>query len=204
MKKKALAFVAIAGLSLASLSTWRAVAQDSSPPKLPPTSLDFRGTADGAPLDFSYAQKEGSDTKGVAEFFKTGKNPYFGDKSCLKAGESMFLTACSGCHGQVGEGKIGPGLNDDYWTYPKNQSDQGLFETIYGGASGQMGPHYGDLTLDQMLEVMAWVRHLYKDKVEGAVWLSDEQKKTFQPFKEGEKQTSNEGQCKADAEKVGK
>jgi cytochrome c-L len=153
---------------------------------IPSTALDLRNTDTGEPLDLSNAQPEGRNTEGVRKFFQTGANPYIEDISCLKTGESFFLTSCSGCHGETGEGKIGPGLNDDYWTYPKNTTDQGLFETIFGGARAQMGPHYDDLTLDQMLEVMAWVRHLYKDDVRAATWLTAEQKKKYTPFKRGE------------------
>lgn len=183
-----------------------AIAQDDVPtaPKMPPTSLDLRSTVTGEKLDFSFAKHEGADTPGLAKFFQTGHDPYIDDKSCLKIGESMFLTSCSGCHGQIGEGKIGPGLNDDYWTYPKNETDQGIFETVYGGATGQMGPHYQDLTLDQMLQVIAWVRHLYKDPVEHAPWLTDEQKKNYKPYKLGEKfGPKPAGQCAVDAAKLG-
>ena len=63
------------------------------------------------------------------------------------------------------EGKVGPGLNDNYWTYPKNKTDKGLFETIFGGAQGMMGPH-NDLQLNETLLVMAWIRHLYTGPVE--------------------------------------
>jgi cytochrome c-L len=162
---------------------------------IPPTSLDFQNTVTGAPLDFSNAQPEGRDTPGVKAFFQTGVDPYIDDKSCLKKGEVIFLTACSGCHGLIGEGKIGPGLNDDYWTYPKNVTDQGLFETIFEGATAQMGPHY-DLTLDEILQVMAWVRHLYKDDVKNAPWLNEAQKKNYTPYKEGEKFADNApGMC---------
>ncbi len=72
-------------------------------------------------------------------------------KACLPKGEEVYLTSCSGCHGHVGEGKVGPGLNDAYWTYPKNKTDKGLFETIFGGAQGMMGPH-NDLQLDETAE----------------------------------------------------
>jgi cytochrome c-L len=164
---------------------------------IPPTTMDFRNTDTGEPLDLSNSMEEGRDTPGVRKFFQTGVDPYLEDKSCLKVGQSLFLTSCSGCHGEVGEGKIGPGLNDDYWTYPKNKTDQGLFETIFGGARAQMGPHYLDLTLDQMLEVMSWVRHLYKDDIKDASWLSDAQKKHFTPFKPGETLPDDvAGQCK--------
>ena len=109
-------------------------------------------------------------------------NPYNEDASCLKKGEQLFLSACSGCHGHLAEGKIGPGLNDAYWTYPKNATDEGLFETIYGGAQASMGPQYRNLTLDEMLKVMAWIRHLYKEAPEKATWLTDAQRKSFKPY----------------------
>jgi cytochrome c-L len=153
----------------------------------PQTALDLRNTITGEPLDLSLARPDGRDTPAVKQFLQTGKNPYLEDFSCLAKAESLFLTACSGCHGQVGEGKIGPGLNDNYWTYPKNETDQGIFETVFGGARAQMGPHYADLTLDDILLVTAWVRHLYISPIEDAKWLSAEQKKKYKPYKLGEK-----------------
>lgn len=142
----------------------------------------FRNTVTGEVLDFSYAMPEGKDTEGVKQFMATGANPYNELKECLAKGEELFLTACSGCHGHLAEGKLGPGLNDNYWTYPKNATDKGLFETIYGGAQAQMGPQYGQLTLDEMLHVIAWVRHIYTGPVADAEWLTEEQKKTFKPY----------------------
>ena len=84
---------------------------------------------------------EGRDTEAVKRFLETGVNAYNEVKACLPKGEEIYLTSCSGCHGHLGEGKVGPGLNDAYWTYPKNKTDKGLFETIFGGAQGMMGPH---------------------------------------------------------------
>lgn len=149
-------------------------------------SISFNNTITGEPLDFNEALPEGRDTAGVKKFLQTGVDPYNEDKSCLKQGEQLFLSACSGCHGHIGEGKIGPGLNDSYWTYPENQTDAGLFSTIYGGAKASMGPQYGNLTLDEMLKVIAWIRHLYKDDVKQAPWFTDEQKKNYKPYKQGE------------------
>ncbi len=66
-----------------------------------------------------------------------------------------------------------------------------------------MGPHYMDLTLDQMLEVIAWVRHLYKDDVKDAPWLSDAQKASYRPYKKGETFGDKPaGQCSADVAKM--
>jgi cytochrome c-L len=142
----------------------------------------FRNTVTGEPLDFSFAMPEGRDTEGVKQFMATGVNPYNERKECLPKAEELYLTACSGCHGHLAEGKLGPGLNDNYWTYPKNATDKGLFETIYGGAQAQMGPQYGQLTLDEMLHVIAWIRHIYTGPVADAEWLTEEQKKAFKPF----------------------
>jgi cytochrome c-L len=182
-----------------------AYAADPKPEPVPQTSLDLRTTVDGAPIDLSTSLPTERDTPGVKKFLQTGVDPYIDDQSCLRLGESLFLSDCSGCHGQVGEGKIGPGLNDDYWTYPKNVHDQGVFETVYGGARAMMGPHNQDLTLDQFMQVIAWVRHLYKDPVNQAFWLNDAQKKNYKPYTEAEGKriaalpASTPGQCQATA-----
>lgn len=144
--------------------------------------IELHNTVTGEPLNLSDAGEEGQDTPAFKEFLQTGKNPYNKNPNCLANGEQLFLSMCSGCHGHVAEGKIGPGLNDNYWTYPDNNTDKGLFETIFGGASGQMGPMYGAVNPDQMLQIMSWVRHLYKDGVEDAKWLDDDQKASFKPY----------------------
>jgi cytochrome c-L len=41
---------------------------------------------------------------------------------------------------------------------------------------------YGALNMNEMLLVMAWVRHVYKDNPKDAVWLTSEQRSTFKPF----------------------
>lgn len=162
------------------------------------SAITFRNTITGEVLNFNDALPEGKDTPAVKEFMTTGKNPYNEDMSCLKLGEQTFLSACSGCHGHIGEGKIGPGLNDAYWTYPQNETDEGLFSTIYGGAQASMGPQYQNLQLDEMLTVMAWIRHLFKEAPEKATWLTDEQRKAFKPYAGHETLPENPpGKCQA-------
>ncbi|WP_245296904.1 MULTISPECIES: cytochrome c(L), periplasmic [Rhodomicrobium] len=163
---------AVIAVSLLAMSSISALAQESI----------FRNTVTGEVLDFSYALPEGRDTEGVKQFMATGVNPYTEKRECMAKGEEIYLTACSGCHGHHAEGKLGPGLADNYWTYPKNVTDKGLFETIYGGAQAQMGPQYSSLTLDEMLHVIAWVRHIYAGPVADAEWLSEEQKRAFKPY----------------------
>ena len=155
----------------------------------------FRHTITGEDLRVpESANPEGRDTEAVKHFLETGVNLYTEVKTCLPKGEEIYLTACSGCHGHYGEGKLGPGLGDAYWTYPKNKTDKGLFETIYGGAQGMMGPH-SDLQLDEILKLIAWIRHMYTGDVNEAEWLTDEQKKNYTPFKP-EEHASVEGSAK--------
>lgn len=120
--------------------------------------LEFRGTISGDLLDFK--DGKGDDTLAVKQFKKTGKNPYNGNEAVIKNGYTIFSTACSGCHGHLAEGKLGPALADSYWTYPGNKKDKGLFETIYAGGQGMMGPQKGLLAQDEILQVMSWIRSL--------------------------------------------
>lgn len=121
------------------------------------TDADFKGTISGESLDFTGLEEV--ETAQVKSFRKTGVNPYVGDAAILKEAEQDYLARCSGCHGHIGEGKLGPALNDDYWTYPKNETDKGLFETIYGGANGMMGPQRSATPQDEILKIIAWIRN---------------------------------------------
>lgn len=142
----------------------------------------FYNTIDGTPLNFDDAMEEGRDTEAVKHFLETGENLYNEDPAIMPEAEELYAGMCSGCHGHYAEGKIGPGLNDSYWTYPSNDTDVGLFSTMFGGATGQMGPMTGSLTMDEMLKTMAWVRHLFTGDPKDAVWFDKEQQARFKPF----------------------
>lgn len=144
------------------------------------SQLMFRNTVTGEVLDFSFGKK-GKETEAVKHFKNTGENLYNTDEEAIHNGESLFMTACSGCHGHHAEGKLGPALGDDYYTYPKNATDKGLFETIYGGARSMMGPQYNNLTIDEMLQIMSWVRSVYWGDPDKAEWLTEEQQASFTP-----------------------
>jgi cytochrome c-L len=162
--------------------------------------IQLRHTVTGEILSLNDALPDGRDTPAVQYFLQTGRDPYVEVAGCLPRAKDLYLSACSGCHGHLAEGKIGPGLNDSYWTYPKNTTDQGFFETLFGGARAQMGPQYLSLTLDDMLLVMAWVRHVYTGPPAEAEWLTAEQQKQFKSYVESKDrvQPSNNAQpaCK--------
>ena len=132
--------------------------------------ITLRHALTGETLDLSFAKK-GGNTEKFNQFMQNGKNPYNGDAEAIKKGESLYMTGCSGCHGHEAEGKLGPGLADDYWTYPRGLTDQGLFEILFGGANGMMGPQYVNFTTDDMLHIMSFIRSIYKGDPKKAEWL---------------------------------
>ncbi len=81
----------------------------------------------------------------------------------------------------VRRGSLGPGLADDYWTYPKNATVKGLFETLFEGAQGMMGPQRANLTIDEMLLIMSWMRSVYQGDPEKAEWLTPKERENFKP-----------------------
>jgi cytochrome c-L len=139
-----------------------------------------------------------ADSAEAKEFLKTCVNPYtkkyLADAEAAKAGKKVYnYNNCTGCHGGNLEGVMAPGLhkgggNDIYdtkWTYAKNKTDKGMFETIAGGGSDttvsnrgvmltwhkQVPGHTGDgLTTDEILKVIAYIRTKYRGDDE-KTWL---------------------------------
>jgi cytochrome c oxidase cbb3-type subunit 3 len=53
------------------------------------------------------------------------------DEKSLADGSVMFKASCAACHGQLGEGGVGPNLTDPYWLH--GGSIQDVFKTIKYG-----------------------------------------------------------------------
>jgi cytochrome c oxidase cbb3-type subunit III len=53
------------------------------------------------------------------------------DKASLEAGHGTFIGKCAACHGQKGEGTVGPNMTDDYWIH--GGSIKNIFTTIKHG-----------------------------------------------------------------------
>ena len=100
-------------------------------------------------------------TKAI-NFQKTGKNPYSGDKDAVAAGRATYDQWCAACHLADGTGRIGSNLIDAQVTYPRVAGDVGLFEVIYGGATGAMQAFGNRLTQDEILKMMAFIDSLKK------------------------------------------
>lgn len=130
--------------------------------------VTFVATQDGQPFQIDPALFTTPEAK---EFQATGKNPYVGNADAIAKGKKIFqLYSCTQCHGPAAQGQVGPGLIGPDYRYPKDATNKGMFETIWHGTNGGMGakgkglmdpsdPTNG-LTVDETLQIIAWVRSL--------------------------------------------
>jgi cytochrome c-L len=121
----------------------------------------FTSPLDDSPLEIKLLPNE-KITDSVQKFYDTGEDPYDGDAQAIAEGKTIYDTYCQACHLPDGSGRIGPSLIGDTHRYPRFATDKGLFEIIYGGATGAMQPFGKRLTQDQILHVMAYVHSLKK------------------------------------------
>jgi cytochrome c-L len=119
--------------------------------------ITFHHVLDGSPLDVSAKPGEAL-SEAVIEFHKTGQNPYNLDGRAVGEGKDLYTSICQSCHMPDGSGRIGPSLVDGQHEYPQIVTDVGLFEVVFGGASGAMQSFSKRLSQDQILKVIAYVR----------------------------------------------
>ena len=71
----------------------------------------------------------------------------------------MFKASCAACHGQLGEGTVGPNLTDDYWLH--GGSVQDVFKSIkYGWVEKGMKSWKEDLSPMQIAQVTSYIKSL--------------------------------------------
>ncbi len=122
----------------------------------------FKHPFDGQPI--ATPLKDGEpDTAALQSFKATGVNGYRNDPKATAAGKELYEQWCQVCHNADGTGKMGPSLVGDNFTYPQSATDVGMFAVIYGGAAGAMQPFAKrEITQDEILKVIAYVRSLHK------------------------------------------
>jgi len=125
-------------------------------------AVEFRQALTNAPLEVKPAANE-VETDAVKRFKQTGENPYRGNQAALADGKRLYATNCALCHLPDGTGRIGSSLIGTDWSYPRVATDVGMFEVVYGGASGAMQSFAKrGMAQDQMLKIIAYVRSLAK------------------------------------------
>lgn len=76
----------------------------------------------------------------------------------LKRGRGLYMRYCKVCHGEEGQGLVGPNLTDDYWLYGGAIGD--VFSTIKYGAKNGMKSWKDELNPVQMQQVASFIKSL--------------------------------------------
>jgi cytochrome c oxidase cbb3-type subunit III len=120
---------------------------------------------ESAPLsgeEFSIAMKQAEEQKEA--YLKKAANKVdettvklLTGESELAAGKNVYTINCVACHGQKGEGGVGPNLTDDYWL--AGGSVQDVFKTIkYGRQEKGMRSWKDDLSPMQIAQVTSYIK----------------------------------------------
>lgn len=89
------------------------------------------------------------------------------DASKIKEGEQLYATKCAVCHGEKGEGKVGPNLTDEYWLH--GGSIQEVFKSIkYGWPAKGMVAWQNSMNGGQMQELASYILSLQGTNPAGA------------------------------------
>lgn len=85
----------------------------------------------------------------------------FRDPAKRQLGGKVYAEKCAACHGQNGEGLIGPNLTDDAWLYGDG-SPATVAQAIRDGIPEKGMPPWGPvLTPDELVNVTAFIRGLH-------------------------------------------
>ena len=102
------------------------------------------------------------------------ENPLAGNAEAIARGKDLFEENCAMCHGDNGEGDIGPSVIDDVFLYASGDlPDNNYYEIILNGtdegmvvkgrtAKGGMPPFGDELQKDEIWSVVSFIRSLQK------------------------------------------
>lgn len=91
-----------------------------------------------------------------------------GDPKVLSRGKSEFATKCAVCHGNHGQGLIGPNLTDDYWIHGNGSISSILSIANEGVADKGMPTWRGVIDPELLEDVAVYVYSLHGTNPEGA------------------------------------
>lgn len=102
--------------------------------------------------NFSGNQKPWPDERKLLEFSKSSDE--------IKEGNKIFTSRCVVCHGNQGEGGIGPNLTDRYWIHG-NGSLVDISKIVKEGVNDKGMPSWGGLLKEEEIyEVTSYVKSL--------------------------------------------
>jgi cytochrome c oxidase cbb3-type subunit 3 len=81
---------------------------------------------------------------------------FVAEASRLENGQTMFVQKCAPCHGQAGEGGVGPNLTDEYWIHGGDVKD--IFRIIKNGVPAKgMIPWKSQLSPSEMQDISSYI-----------------------------------------------
>ncbi|ANH81328.1 hypothetical protein A8C56_10330 [Niabella ginsenosidivorans] len=123
-----------------------------------------------------YEEYEIAVTKGnlrVAEYLKTKgdavneQTVVMLDAAGIEAGKKLFVNNCTACHGNAGQGGVGPNLTDDYWLH--GGAIGSVFHTIKFGVVEKGMMSWKDVfSAQQIAELASYIKSLHGTNPPGA------------------------------------
>ena len=90
------------------------------------------------------------------------------DPAKRKSGQEVYMGKCLACHGDKGQGLIGPNLTDDYWIHGAG-TPQDIAKVISEGVADKGMPPWGPiLTPDELRDAVAFIHSIHGSNPAGA------------------------------------
>jgi cytochrome c oxidase cbb3-type subunit 3 len=81
------------------------------------------------------------------------------EQTGIETGKALYTKTCVACHGQLGEGSVGPNLTDNYWIHGGSMND--IFKTIkYGYPDKGMQSWQQQFSPKQMQQLASFIHSL--------------------------------------------
>ena len=85
----------------------------------------------------------------------------------VEAGKALFATRCASCHGEKGQGLIGPNLTDNFWIHGKGTRAD-IYKVVMEGVLDKGMPTWGELLKpEEIIAVVGFVYSLKNTNVPG-------------------------------------
>ncbi len=94
--------------------------------------------------------------------------PYLGNPQKIASGKAAYTARCAPCHGDQGQGVIGPNLTDDFWLNGDG-TPAAIAKIIHDGVAAKGMPAWGSMMNEEELySVSAYVQSLRGSNPPGA------------------------------------
>ncbi|MCP5412008.1 MAG: PQQ-dependent dehydrogenase, methanol/ethanol family [Alphaproteobacteria bacterium] len=101
----------------------------------------------------------------------TPTNPFAHDPAAVAAGQKIFNSTCTACHGVGATGGRGPALNTG--SFAHGAGDYDIFQTIRSGVAGTQMPSFARLASDDVWKVVTYIKSLSGGEGGGEVLKGD-------------------------------